>query len=206
MLNARKLLFVAAAAATALVLSGCAAGATGNAGMSGMNHDTDDAASRSPAGDFNDADVMFAQLMIPHHEQAVEMSDLLLAKSGVDDPVIDLAKQIKQAQLPEIDQLREWLGEWGEDESGADGMGDMDGMDHGGMMSDDDMTALENADGAEASRLFLEQMIVHHEGAIDMAKAEIADGEHEDATAMAEAIIAAQTAEIATMQQLLASR
>jgi len=71
------------------------------------------------------------------------------------------------------------------------------------MMSDDDMSALEDATGAEAARLFLEQMIVHHEGAIMMAEAEVADGENPDATALAEQIIAAQTEEIATMEELL---
>ena len=79
-------------------------------------------------------------------------------------------------------------------------------MDHGGgMMSDDDMAALEAATGAEASRLFLEQMTMHHEGAIEMAQDEVDNGQNSDAIAMAQTIIDTQTAEIATMQELLGS-
>lgn len=198
MQKSRQLLLVAAVAATALALSGCA---TGNGGMSGMDHASDDPtpSGSQVAADSNDADVAFAQMMIPHHEQAVEMSDMLLAKDGIDQRVAELAAQIKDAQQPEIDQLREWLTEWGQEEA------DMGGMNHGGMMSDDDMTALENAEGAEAARLFLEQMTEHHEGAIDMAEAEVDGGRSEDAKGMAATIVATQTDEIATMQQLLAS-
>jgi len=198
MLKSRQLLLVAAVAATALALSGCA---PGNGGMSGMDHAPDNPpASDSPvAADFNDADVAFAQMMIPHHEQAVEMSDMLLAKDGIDQRVAELAAQIKDAQQPEIDQLRDWLIDWGQEEA------DMGGMNHGGMMSDDDMTTLENAEGAEAARLFLEQMTEHHEGAIAMAEAEADDGRNENAKGMAATIVATQTDEIATMQQLLAS-
>jgi uncharacterized protein (DUF305 family) len=198
MLNTRKLFLVSAAAAVALALSGCAGG-----GMSGMDMSDSDvpAATESPAADFNGADVTFAQMMIPHHEQAVEMSEMLLAKDGIDDEVRDLATQIKDAQQPEIDQLKEMLSDWGQGES------DMGGMNHGGgMMSDDDMTTLEGATGDDAARLFLEHMTVHHEGAIEMAQAEVADGENAEAKEMAEAIVAAQTEEIAVMQELLNAR
>nr|WP_245570929.1 DUF305 domain-containing protein [Glaciibacter superstes] len=149
----------------------------------------------------NAADVTFAQMMIPHHEQAVEMSDMLLAKDGVDQRIRDLATEIKAAQEPEIVQLRDWLAAWGADEGGRSG------MDHGmdGMMSDDDMDALEKASGAEASRLFLEQMTVHHEGAIEMAQTELDDGQNEDAKAMAAAIVTTQTEEIGVMKDILAS-
>jgi uncharacterized protein (DUF305 family) len=78
-------------------------------------------------------------------------------------------------------------------------------MNHGGMMTEDDMAALNAAAGPDASRLFLEQLILHHTGAIDMAKAEISDGQSADALALAEKIVADQTAEIQTMQDLLAT-
>ena len=82
----------------------------------------------------------------------------------------------------------------------------MEGMDHGGgMMSEDDMQALEDATGADASRLFLEQMIQHHEGAVEMAQEEVDNGQNSDAVALAETIIEAQTTEIATMKDLLAT-
>ena len=168
--------------------------------MPGMNHG---ASSSSP--EFNDADVAFVTGMIPHHQQAVEMADMILAKGGVDERVTELARSIKAAQEPEIETMTAWLEEWGQPAAGMDGMNGMEGMDHGGgMMSDDDMAALEAADGPEASRLFLEQMIQHHQGAIDMAVVEVDAGKNADALALAQTIADAQTAEIATMQGMLA--
>lgn len=193
MLNARKTFTAGVALATALTLSGCAAGTQGV-----TNKGESSSSAPATAASFNDADIAFAQMMIPHHEQAVEMSDTLLSKDGIDEQVLNLATQIKDAQQPEIDQLNAWLSEWHAAESA------MQGMDHGdGMMSADDMTALEDASGADASKLFLEQMIVHHEGAITMAQAQIDDGENADAVAMAEAIVATQSDEVSLMQDLL---
>jgi uncharacterized protein (DUF305 family) len=189
--------------AAALTLAGCAGG-SGSESMPGMDHGNSSAPSSSSAAtaDFNDADIMFAQMMIPHHEQAVEMSDMILDKEGIDPAVLALASEIKAAQQPEIDQLQSWLDEWGADSD----TGTMEGMDHGGgMMSDDDMAALDAATGAEASRLFLEQMTMHHEGAIDMAQDEVDNGQNPDAIAMAQTIVDTQTVEIATMQELLGS-
>ncbi|MET2010193.1 DUF305 domain-containing protein [Microbacterium chocolatum] len=180
--------------AAALALTGCASDAPT---MPGMDHG-DHSSSSAEAVDANSADVMFAQMMIPHHEQAIEMSDMLLAKSDIDPEVTALAEQIKAAQQPEIEQMEEWLDAWGAD------MPDMDDMHHGGgMMSEDDMEALEAATGIQAARLFLEQMIEHHEGAIDMAQDEVDDGQNADAIALANDIIASQTEEIATMRELL---
>ena len=178
-----------------LALAGCA-GTTSRGGtdtMPGMG------SSASPAADVNNADMQFTMMMIPHHEQAVEMADMILAKDGIDERVIALAEQIKAAQGPEIELMESWLDDWGTP------MGDMDGMDHGGMMSDSDMQALEGATEAEASRLFLEQMIVHHEGAIEMAQTEVDNGQNADVIALAEAIIASQTTEITTMEDILAT-
>ncbi|MFL2002133.1 DUF305 domain-containing protein [Microbacterium sp. A1-JK] len=191
----------ALALATALTLAGCAGGTgSGSESMPGMDHGSSSASSE-PMADFNDADVMFAQMMIPHHQQAVEMADMILAKDGIDESVLALADEIKAAQQPEIEQLQGWLDEWG-----ADGDTEsMDGMDHGGgMMSDEDMQSLDAATGAEASRLFLEQMTMHHEGAITMAQDEVDNGQNADAVALAQTIVETQTAEIATMQELLA--
>ena len=178
-----------------LALGGCAVTTSGT-DMPGMNHGDGPAAMTDAVA--NQADIMFATMMIPHHEQAIEMSDMLLGKNGVDPEVVALAERIKAAQRPEITQMETWLDEWGAHPA------DMGGMDHGsGMMSDESMQALEAANGAEASRLFLEQMIVHHEGAIEMAEAEVENGEDPEAIALAEKIIADQTAEIAEMRQLL---
>lgn len=199
------------AAAAGLVLTMAAAGCGSSMGEHDMESMSTPAASASqpgasststtPAtGPHNDADVMFAAMMVPHHAQAIEMSDLILAKSGVDPQVADLATRIKGAQGPEIAQMNGWLAGWG---------ASMGGMDHGGhddgMMSEAEMGALQQStDGAQAGNLFLTGMIKHHEGAVRMAQTELADGENPDAKQLAEAIITAQQAEITKMQELLA--
>lgn len=149
--------------------------------------------------DHNDADVEFAQLMIPHHEQAVEMAQLAATRAENAD-VKDLAGRIEAAQSPEIVEMTGWLTEWGEDVEPNGG-----GMDHdeSGMMSDAEMTELEGASGTAFDRMFLEMMVAHHTSAIEMAEAEIADGQFPDALAMAEAIKSAQQSEIAEMEGLL---
>ncbi|WP_454791366.1 DUF305 domain-containing protein [Mycolicibacterium lutetiense] len=169
----------------------------------------------------NDADVMFAQHMIPHHQQAVEMSDVLLAKPGIDARVTELATQIKGAQAPEIAQMQGWLKQWGNPPMppmpqqghgdmghgdmghGTMGQGDMPAMQ--GMVSEADMTALRNAQGAEAAKLYLTHMIAHHEGAITMAQDEIKDGQYSAAVEMARTIVKTQQQEIDTMRQILGS-
>jgi uncharacterized protein (DUF305 family) len=158
-------------------------------------------------GDQNAADVMFVQMMIPHHEQAVEMSEIILDKEGVDSEVVGLAEQIRAAQDPEIDLMEQWLEDWGLPSMG--GMGGMDhgGMDHGGMdgmMSEEQMVELQSADGATGAALFLELMIEHHVGAVEMADQVIDDGRDADVRALAEEMIVGQTAEITTMRELLA--
>jgi uncharacterized protein (DUF305 family) len=163
------------------------------------------ASATAPAAEaHNDADVMFAQHMIPHHTQAVEMSDTLLAKLGIDPRVTELANQIKAAQGPEIQQMQGWLTQWGTPAMPPmSGHGDMAGM--SGMMSEQDMTALKDAQGVDASKLFLTQMIAHHEGAITMAQNEIKDGQYPPAVKMAGAIVTGQQQEIDTMKGILAT-
>ncbi len=186
---------ISGALATALILSACASGSP--SGMEG--HDMG-ATSSATAGDFNEQDVTFARMMIPHHEQAIDMAETVLEKKGVDPAVVDLAEQIQAAQGPEIETMSSWLEEWGAES------GDGDHGTHGdGMMSDEDMAALGSAEGEEASRLFLEQMIVHHEGAIEMAEEEIESGRNPDAIALAGKIAADQQAEIETMRGLLST-
>ncbi|PUB27011.1 uncharacterized protein (DUF305 family) [Promicromonospora sp. AC04] len=177
------------------------AGALALAGCSGSEPAQDTAAVSGDQAEHNDADVMFAQMMIPHHEQAIEMSDVVLAKPDADPAVTDLATQIKAAQAPEIEELGGWLDAWGAERSSEHG--GHAGMD--GMMSDDDMQALGDAAGPEASRLFLEQMIAHHQGAVEMAEEEIESGQDPAAVELAQTIVDTQTAEIETMENLLAS-
>lgn len=200
-MNTRLIALTSGALVTAAALAGCTAGSSGNdsgmGSMSGMNH-----GSSSPVApsSHNQADLTFAMSMVPHHQQAIEMSDTLLAKQGVDSRVTDLAQKVKAAQQPEIDTMNGWLTMWGQKT-------DMGGMNMGGdgMMSQQDMDALKNASGAEASKLFLTQMIQHHQGAITMATTESAKGQATDAIALAKKIASAQTAEIVTMKQLLSS-
>ena len=194
----RTLFVIPGILAAGLVLAGCSTGPV------------ESPPSQSPTApsvteDFNSADVMFAQMMVPHHVQAVEMSDVILAKDGIDPRVITLAEEIKAAQQPEIDALNGMLKSWGMPQASTDGMA----MDHGGsmdgMMTEEDMAALDAATGTEASRLFLEQMIVHHEGAVEMAQIEVDSGTNPDAVAMAQAIIDTQNIEIETMREILQS-
>ena len=151
--------------------------------------------------DFNDADVTFAQGMIPHHQQAVEMAQLAEERAESEE-VKDLASRIEAAQDPEIQTMTGWLEAWGEPvEAEHDMSGDMDMG--AGMMSDDDMSALEDAEGAEFDEQFLEMMAEHHRGAVEMAEVEIAEGAHPDAVALAEDIVEAQTAEIEEIETIL---
>lgn len=156
------------------------------------------------SADHNDADIMFAQMMIPHHQQAVEMSEMLLAKEGIPAQVVEFAQGVIDAQGPEIDRMNAMLEAWDQQP-----VTDSGGMDHGkmggmsGMMSQEDMIALEEAQGTEAARLYLEQMTTHHEGAVDMARDEVADGQNPHAITLAEQVISDQEAEIAQMQQML---
>jgi len=198
-MRTRSTLLAAGTVATALFLAGCTG--TSMDGMDGMNGNEPSTGMSAEATDvdFNDADVSFAMEMIMHHQQAIEMSDVLLAKDDVAPEVISLAERIKASQQPEIDTMNGWLASWGRETMGS--MGSMDSM--GGMMSEEAMTAIEDASGPAASSLFLEQMIVHHEGAIEMAQAQLTDGQNPDAVELAQKIINDRTAEIAEMEQLL---
>lgn len=200
-MNIRLIALASGALLTATALAGCTPGPSGDGSgmgnMPGMDHSSSTDAATS---DHNHADVTFAMEMVAHHQQAIEMSDTLLAKQGVDAQVTGLAQKIKAAQQPEIDTMNGWLRTWGQET----GMGGMD-MDGSGMMSQQDMDAITAASGTEASRLFLTQMIQHHEGAVTMATAETEKGQATDAVALAKKIVTAQTAEIAEMKKLLAS-
>lgn len=196
----RKSTITALALATTLSLAGCTSAASEGTSPHDGQHTS--AASASTSTEFNDADVMFASMMIVHHQQAVEMSEILLANTGVDADVAALAQDIKDAQEPEIATLKGWLDDWGVDANSTD----THSMDHGdGMMSDDDLAQLEAADGDSASALYLEQMIAHHEGAVAMAETEVDTGLNGDAVELAQQIIDAQSDEIEQMRDMLAA-
>lgn len=160
--------------------------------------------SSTTSAQFDDADVMFAQMMYPHHAQAVEMADMTDGRTDNPD-VLSLASAIAGAQKPEMDQLTGFLSAWGQPAPSSD-MGAMDGMDHSsgsGMMSRQDMDSLTTVSGAEFDRQWLTMMIAHHTGAIEMANREIADGSNPDAQNMARSIASTQQQEIRKMQRLL---
>ena len=200
-MNSKRIIFGTAAVLVASVaLVGCSGTNTTPGGNSGSASTSSPAANAS----FNMADVQFVAMMLPHHKPAVAMSDAILAKTDINPAITALAQQIKAEQQPEIDTMNSWLKKWNVDMTSMtdSGMGGMGGMN--GMMSDSDMTKLDSATGVEASRLFLEGMTTHHSGAIDMAETEIKNGKDPDAIALAKSIKTAQTAEIATMKDLLA--
>jgi uncharacterized protein (DUF305 family) len=196
---------VTAALAASLGLAGCAAG-TGTPGGSsthGADHGSPSAmASMMPDAnaDHNQADIMFAQMMIPHHAQAVEMSDIVLAKPDLPSEVAALATRIKDAQAPEIEAMTGWLKSW----NAPVAMSDHSGHGMAGMVDAEGINKLKAAQGTEAARLFMEQMTGHHEGAVEMAQQEIGAGKYPEAVQLARDIVTAQEAEIAEMKQLQA--
>jgi uncharacterized protein (DUF305 family) len=195
--------------------------------MSDMSPSTSSTAPTSTASgqvsaEHNEADVMFTQMMIEHHRGAIEMAQLAPDRAA-SQQVKDLAAKIEAAQAPEIELMTSWLQAW----DAAMSTGGMDmattggGMDMGttsggmdmstsssgmagmpGMMTAEQMTALTAATGAEFDRMFLEMMVMHHQGAVAMADTEIAEGTNQEALTLAESIKTSQTAEIAEMQQL----
>ncbi|MFI1888489.1 DUF305 domain-containing protein [Streptomyces jumonjinensis] len=166
-------------------------------------------AGQNPApGAFNDADVMFARTMIPHHEQALEMSELADGRAQ-DAEVKKLAAQIAGAQDPEIQKMKSWLTAWGEPVS-ADSMPGMDhgsGSSHGsgmsGMMTEQDMADLTAAKGTDFDRKFAQMMIDHHKGAVTMAEDEQKNGENATAKELADDVVKNQTAEIDQFYEIL---
>lgn len=188
----RKIFFSGAVLAASLLLGACG------------GPESPAPASSSQAG-HNAADVAFAQQMIPHHQQALEMAKMVPSRSS-DPKVVDLAGRIDRAQDPEIRQMQGWLKAWGvaATSHAMPGGHEMSG-DHAmtGMMSDADMKSLDAAKGPAFDRSWLDMMVKHHQGAVEMAKTELAQGSDAGAKALAQKIIEAQQAEIAEMQGLL---
>ncbi|MCT7658923.1 DUF305 domain-containing protein [Mycobacterium deserti] len=194
-----RLTAVLAALIAALFLTSCTEQSSGEH----ADHEQSESpvVSGEPAG-FNADDVAFATNMIPHHEQAVEMSAMVPDRS-TNPEVLAIAEQIAAAQEPEIKALRVFLVQWNEnpDDSaggGHEGHGSMQGM-----VDDATMTKLQSLRGQEFDTLWLQSMIAHHEGAIEMAKAEVANGANEDAKRMAQTIADTQQAEIGQMKRML---
>jgi uncharacterized protein (DUF305 family) len=187
-----------AAVAAAVFLSSCSSPASD--GHSGHEHADEPVITGQPAG-YNADDVAFATNMIPHHQQAVELSGLVPDRS-TNAEVVALAQQISAEQQPEINVMKVFLVQWNENpdtNSGHAGHGNT----MQGMVDAATMTRLESLNGAEFDKLWLESMISHHQGAIEMAKAEIANGDNVDAKTLATNVVTTQEAEIGQMKQML---
>jgi uncharacterized protein (DUF305 family) len=194
----RQVIIIGAAGLAALLTMTACSSSSNNPATSGTSSASPSAAApSSPAtGAHNQADVTFAQGMIPHHEQhCIQMSDIVLGKQGIDPRVVQLANQIKAEQGPEIQQMKSWLSQWGQPTISM----------APGMMSDQDMTALQNAQGVDASKQFLTGMIQEHQAAIAMAQDEIKSGQYPPAVALAQSIVTNHQQENTTMQGILAS-
>lgn len=191
--------------AVGLLLAGCGDGTTDD--TTGGGPADAPSATGTTTAEFNEADAEFAQAMIGHHGQAVEMAQMVPA-DGVTPELVELADAVEAAQQPEMDQMTAMLERWGEDPPAAEdphaghGSGDT-GM--GGMMSDEDMDALAAATGVEFEHMWLTMMIEHHQGAVDMAEAELAEGTDAEAQALAQDVVDAQQVEITQMEQMLQS-
>lgn len=198
----KTLIALLAAVATALLVSSCTSpGSSSSDGHTDHTHGSESSAAAPNAAPNNAADVAFVSGMIPHHEQAVEMSALVPQRS-TNPEVIKLAADISAAQEPEIQTMKGFLAQWNAGEGAGHEGHDMGAMT--GMVDDDSMAKLETLKGAEFDKLWLTSMIGHHEGAVTMANTEIADGANADAKALASHIVTVQQAEIAQMKKMVA--
>ena len=191
---------MATALVAAAAVGGLLAGCGGNTATSPATTTAPAAANNAPATgqqQHNQADVVFLQNMIPHHQQAIMMSQMALTHATTPQ-VKDLVTRIQAAQQPEIDQMRRLLAAWGVP-ANPGGMGPMGGM--GGMMGPGQGPGMMS--GTNFDRMFLQNMIVHHQGAIDMSTTELTQGSNPEARQLAQKIITAQQAEIKEMQTLL---
>ncbi|MGW7054347.1 DUF305 domain-containing protein [Streptomyces sp. NPDC054887] len=171
--------------------------APGRPGEPARTMSAQEAAKALPDGSPNGADFRYARMMIEHHAQALEMTELA-PKRARSAPVERLAERITAAQRPEIDAMRGWLANNGGEKHKG-------GHDHGsmpGMATDDQLAKLRAAEGEEFDRLFLKLMIVHHEGAVAMATEVLTQGNNVQVEEMATDVIAQQTSEIGRMRDM----
>jgi uncharacterized protein (DUF305 family) len=205
-----------AAVPTAVLLSACSSPASDeHADHQHGSESSQSSAAEHPAA-FNDQDVDFATGMIPHHQQAVEMAAMVPDRS-TDPAVLKLAADISAAQGPEIETLKVFLVQWKEGSDtphanpttsqspdpheGHDGMDPS--MNMQGMVDAAAIANLASLKGPEFDKSWMQAMIAHHEGAIQMANAEIAGGTNVDAKKLAQQIVTAQQGEITQMKQML---
>ncbi len=203
------------ASATTLTLAACGSSKTsgvdsmstsgGSAPAASASSSMSMSMSMSMSDSHNQADLAFATDMIPHHGQAIDMADMAV-KKATNNQVKQLGIQIKAAQGPEISTMSGWLKEWDAPVPSASMPGmDMGGTSMNGMMSADEMKQLDAATGTAFDKLWVQMMIKHHQGAIAMAKTELASGQYPQAKALAQSISNSQAKEVTTMQSLLSA-
>ncbi len=179
-------------------------GMAGMAGMSGMDHMNMGPEIVIPAGAiYTKADVEFMQGMIAHHAQAVVMSRLA-DSHGANAQVLKLSKKIDQSQIPEIQIMQKWL------ERNNQFAPDTASWHHvrmEGMLTDEQLTQLENSKGVDFDRAYLTFMIMHHAGALKMVDDLFMTpraGQEVDVSVFANDVVTAQTSEIGIMRGLMA--
>ncbi|MBE2998480.1 DUF305 domain-containing protein [Nocardiopsis sp. HNM0947] len=174
----------------------------------------------------NEADVDYLVMMIEHHTQALEMTDLVPDRHERDG-IERIADRISAAQEPEITAMESWLEEnvfaparenpahqnfcglegdgdhHAEGEDVAECVLDVDHDDMEGMVSEEDLERLESAEGDDFDQLFVELMSEHHRGAVTMAEDVMADGSDRQVLEMANDLIAEQNTEISRMERIL---
>jgi uncharacterized protein (DUF305 family) len=152
----------------------------------------------------NEADVRFMQKMIPHHQQALEMTALVKDRAS-SEQLRSLAERIDAAQGPEISAMQSWLRDKGRSTAGSGhghaGHGAAEQMP--GMATPEQMAKLKAASGKDFERLFLELMIAHHRGALAMASEALKSGADVIARRTAMDVSMSQSAEIRRMQDML---
>jgi uncharacterized protein (DUF305 family) len=187
------------ALAAAALLSSCTDPSTPDHADHSTTQTTDPAT--QPAG-YNAEDIAFAQNMIPHHQQAIQLSGLVPGRS-TDPQLIKLASDISAAQDPEVRTLQVFLVQWNENPDAATDHGGHSAMPMDGMVDQATMDRLASLNGAQFETLWLQSMLAHHQGAIEMANAEIANGANVDAIGVARNIVTSQQAEIGQMKTML---
>jgi uncharacterized protein (DUF305 family) len=192
--NKKFFRMVTVCAIAAISLTAC-----GSNNMSGPTSSQSSDDMMGDASTLSAADIMFLQMMIPHHEQAIEMSKLAISNTK-NPEVQNLAARIEAAQQPEIDLMKKLLSDAGQSEMPGHGMSH--GMDDDGMMSESDMSALASAKNSAFDARYLTGMIAHHNGAIAMAGA-VSDSLNPDVKTLVTNIITSQTAEIAEMNKIV---
>lgn len=199
----RTLLALVASTAVAASLAACGGG-DGKAATT-ASPSSSAAPSKASSVPGRAGDITFAQQMIPHHQQAVQMADMALRNGTASAKVKSLAMQIKKAQAPEIATMTGWLKSWkAPQKSGMSGMGDMGSMD--GMMSGEEMSGLGAAKGAAFDKQWVTLMIAHHRGAVTMSNSVLKTTSTQQVKSLAQEIITAQNGEIKTMQAMLTSK